>query len=310
MRTVSVEKAAGQRTYVDVRQQGRNTVVVHAVAQASPFAGLLVPGDVIARLDGQPATSAEKVAAMLVKGSRLTLEVTAEHESEIRFLPVGLMLDLTKDKPSGLLRVLDTRFDKAAARGDLESGGPPYDDEAIEPGDLLLAVCAADGVLKQVDTPSAAISLLHEAQGAAGQHGLVEVRIVRNPAAARPPPFAPCDATGMPPLAVKPATRAVAINAVRRSHDHGETRSGATSPTTSGDSSDGEHGGGGGGAPRAAVEGTAWRSMEQRLRTRCPQQPLLRRASYDAHEARGRAAADVDGLAAATPRMLRVGFLA
>lgn len=225
---------------------------------------------------------------MMIESSCLTLEVSSPIESEIVFLPAHVQLDLGKDRSTGLTTVLRAGRSSNAPSHDIEAGGGS--EEAVNRGDMLLAVTCADGTLTFVDSAKAGLAMLREAQERAGPDGLVEVRVART--------GEPCPTPARmhsAPLESKMATRSVALSAVRRA-GHGDA-SGRTSPTNSevGDSysSDGEGGGGGrDGGGRQDAGGNAWRSMEQRRRRNSP----VERPST------------VDSLAIMTPSMLKVGF--
>ena len=77
-RTVTLKKAAGERTKIGL-QQGTKCVRINSVQSSSPLAGLVHPGDIIQSVSGMEATSAKDCSAALV-------EETGERETyDLRF---------------------------------------------------------------------------------------------------------------------------------------------------------------------------------------------------------------------------------
>jgi len=230
LRTVHVQKKAGERTHIGLTQSSRTTVSVSSMCEDSPVAGLLQPGDVITAIGGVPMKAAREVAQKLVESTSLELQVLTPYDAESVFIQPSLLeLDLGKDKKTGLPRVNGARTMAAPSpsRRDLECGG----DMLLRPGDLLLAVGAVDGSIHTVDSPKAVHQLLRESLSV-GEGAFVEVRVVRDtPISAREEPQRGHILAELPPE----VTRCVARDAVRRETPPptGTGDSGRSSPTSS-----------------------------------------------------------------------------
>ena len=207
-RSVSLHKAAGERTLIGLQQRKGGTVCISSVAYDSPLAGNVHPCDIITAINGAPVSKAQDVAAKLVEASTLELTVLTPLDVETVFVQPDLNIELAQDKKSGLPKVTASR-EAPSPNGVVTQDLERQDSlEALFPGDLICAIGASDGVVYAVDSPKAVLAHLREAQSG-GHDRLIEVRVVRDELLhGRPTP-----SDRSPTYEV---TRAVARSAVRR----------------------------------------------------------------------------------------------
>ena len=103
-RSVSLHKAAGERTLIGLQQRKGGTVCISSVAYDSPLAGACIRAISSPPSMAHPINKAQDVAAKLVEASTLELTVLTPLDVETVFVQPDLNIELAQDKKSGLPR--------------------------------------------------------------------------------------------------------------------------------------------------------------------------------------------------------------